>query len=81
MLSQFDIEHQHQKDELHIIGTTEIKAGTINSHNDHRIVMAATIGGLVATGTTTIKGAKAIDKSYPDFFAHLLLSGVEIEQS
>lgn len=81
MLSQFGIEHQHLNDELHIIGTTEIKAGTINSHNDHRIVMAAAIGGLVATGTTTIKGAKAIDKSYPDFFAHLLLSGVEIEQS
>lgn len=43
----------------------------INSHNDHRIVMAAAILGL-AGARMTIRGAECISKSFPDFFQVLL---------
>jgi 3-phosphoshikimate 1-carboxyvinyltransferase len=46
------------------------------SHNDHRIVMALAVLCTVTGGE--ILGAEAIAKSYPDFFAHLRLLGIEV---
>lgn len=45
-----------------------LKGGEVNSHNDHRIVMAAAIGGALGSGIVTINGAEAVNKSYPSFF-------------
>lgn len=80
MLKEFGVEHQHKDNELKITGRKVLQAATIDSCNDHRIVMAAAIGGLIANGTVTINGADAVNKSYPDFFAHLSLLGADIEQ-
>lgn len=40
----------------------------IDSHNDHRIVMAMTVFGLCADTPCIIENAEAITKSYPHFF-------------
>ena len=80
MLTSFGITYQNENDTLNIIGG-RINAATINSHNDHRIVMAAAIGGLVAEGDMVIENTEAVSKSYPDFFAHLSLLGADIEQT
>lgn len=53
--------------------------GTINSSGDHRIVMAATIAGLMATSPVTISGAEAVAKSYPSFFDDISLLGGKID--
>lgn len=45
-----------------------LHAGTVESFGDHRIVMAASIAALKADGDIIIKGAEAVEKSYPDFF-------------
>lgn len=42
----------------------------INSHNDHRIVMAMSV--LLTRVGGEIEGAEAVKKSFPDFFEHFL---------
>ncbi len=50
-----------------------IKGGTVFSHHDHRIAMAAAIAGLVANDCVTIQNAECVSKSYPQFFEDLAL--------
>lgn len=45
-------------------------------HNDHRIVMALSIAGVLFGGE--IEDAQAVKKSYPDFFERLRELGVEV---
>jgi 3-phosphoshikimate 1-carboxyvinyltransferase len=50
----------------------------VDSHNDHRIAMAAAVAALGAQGETTIDHAESIRKSYPQFFTHLTQIGVDL---
>lgn len=75
MLHQFGIAYSIDDDELFINGRRRLDYCMIDSYNDHRIVMAAAIGALCAKGNVTIIGAEAINKSYPDFFNHLISLG------
>ena len=75
MLHQFGIAYSVDEDELFINGRRRLDYCTIDSFNDHRIVMAAAIGALRAKGDVTILGVEAINKSYPDFFKHLISLG------
>lgn len=59
-----DIETEN---EMRIIGGT-IHGATVSSHNDHRIAMAAVVAALNSDGAVTIRGAEAVDKSYPEFW-------------
>lgn len=52
---------------------------TIDSHNDHRIVMAMTVFGLCAQSQSLIQDAQVIEKSYPDFFKDIEKVKGEIE--
>ena len=52
-----------------------LHGGEVNSFGDHRIVMAAAIAALGATGDVIIRGAEAAEKSYPDFFRDYTLLG------
>lgn len=58
---------------------TELKAPTepIDSHNDHRIVMAMAV--LLSTVGGEIKGAQAVSKSMPDFFEKIKQLGIGVE--
>ncbi len=47
------------------------KAAVVESHGDHRIAMAAAVAALGGSGPVTIKGAEAVNKSYPGFFNDL----------
>ena len=51
----------------------------INSHNDHRIVMAMCVFGLCANTPCIIENAQAITKSYPDFFEDIQRIGGKVE--
>ena len=53
--------------------------GTVSSHNDHRIAMAAAIASCRADGPVIITGAEAVKKSYPDFFTDFTKLGGKIE--
>ncbi len=59
-----------QGDEMLVKGGA-IKAAAVSSHNDHRIAMACAVAALQADGPVTIENAEAVNKSYPEFWAHL----------
>lgn len=66
-------------DEVFIEGKTEIEGNVVvNSHNDHRIVMALSILSTIAKNAVTIENAEAINKSYPNFFNDLRKLGIEV---
>lgn len=51
-----------------VIHPAELTGGTVDSFNDHRIVMAMAIASIKSTKPIYIRNAEAVEKSYPDFF-------------
>ncbi len=49
----------------------KVGSAVVDSHNDHRITMAASIAALGASGRITIRDYQCIAKSYPSFFDDL----------
>jgi len=48
-----------------------LSGGRVNSHNDHRIAMAAAVAGTAAAGAVSIENPQCVAKSYPGFFEAL----------
>jgi len=48
-----------------------LTGGEVSSWGDHRIAMAAAIAATVCRQSVTIRGAEAVNKSYPGFFRDL----------
>ena len=46
---------------------SDLRGAFVKGYGDHRTVMALTVAGMVAYGTTTITDAEAINKTYPEF--------------
>ncbi|MDE6034302.1 MAG: 3-phosphoshikimate 1-carboxyvinyltransferase [Ruminococcus sp.] len=63
------------EDGIIIRPTGNMTGGIVDSAGDHRITMSATIAGTMTTGEVIIKGAEAVEKSYPDFFRDYENSG------
>ncbi|GAB3318632.1 3-phosphoshikimate 1-carboxyvinyltransferase [Haloplanus rallus] len=61
-------------------GDSRLRGATVAGHDDHRIVMALSVAGLVAGGTTTVEGADHVDISFPGFFDVLYDLGAELEE-
>ncbi len=55
-------------DSIIIYGKEKLKGGEVSSFNDHRIAMAAAIASQYCEENVIIRGAEAVEKSYPDFF-------------
>ena len=51
----------------------------LDGHNDHRIVMALSV--ILSRTGGAIRGAEAVRKSYPGFFADIKQLGAEVEGS
>ena len=79
MLESFDIPYSMENDILCISGVERLRGTVIDSYNDHRIVMAASIGALKSSSPVDIIDAAAVNKSYPNFFKDLAFCGVKIE--
>ncbi len=56
----------------------EVKGALIDSHNDHRIAMAAAVAALRASDKVMIKDSQCVAKSYPSFFDDLKQIGAMI---
>jgi len=67
------------EDTLRIYGTG-LTGGTVNSHKDHRIAMAAAVGATVCSKPVTILDADAVSKSYPAFWEDYRKLGGKYEQ-
>ncbi len=55
-----------------------LTGGTVQSCNDHRIVMSAAIAALICKEPVTIIGAEAVNKSYPTFFEEIEKRGMSV---
>jgi 3-phosphoshikimate 1-carboxyvinyltransferase len=67
-----------QDDLMLVKGTRKVKGTSVHSHHDHRIAMACAVAALKASGEMTIENADAIDKSYPDFYHHMISLGAAV---
>jgi 3-phosphoshikimate 1-carboxyvinyltransferase len=56
------------EDDIMYIQGGKLHSGTVHSHHDHRIAMAAAVASIIADGPVVIEDAHAIAKSYPAFF-------------
>jgi len=62
-------------------GDSELQGASVDGRKDHRLVMALSVAGLVAEGSTTITGAEHVDVSFPGFFDVLADLGAGVERS
>lgn len=64
---------------LAVEGTGSPRPLSLRDLSDHRMVMSAAVGALVAEGPSSIGDARAVDKSFPKFWEvlHQLSGGVE----
>lgn len=79
MLQSFGVVYEIKKNSLIVSGPFRLNAATIDSFQDHRIVMAAAVGALIADGPVAILGAEAVAKSYPAFFDDLAAIGAKAD--
>ncbi len=56
------------QDDCMIIHPSKLTGGTVDSCNDHRIVMASAVASIFCEGEVVIQNASAVNKSYPAFF-------------
>ena len=71
MLTALGTDCSSTQSELRIEGQRSLSGGSVSSHNDHRIAMAAAIASLRATGPVEIRDPMAVNKSYPGFYEDL----------
>jgi 3-phosphoshikimate 1-carboxyvinyltransferase len=70
LLKRLGINASFKADSLVITGPQKIRGGKpIETFNDHRIAMAAAVGGLLAEKPVKIMNTGCVKKSYPAFFA------------
>ena len=68
-----------ERDRLTVRGEgTDLRGATLSGREDHRIVMALSVAGLVADGETTVTGAEDVDVSFPGFFDVLAGMGADV---
>ncbi|MFD1634663.1 3-phosphoshikimate 1-carboxyvinyltransferase [Haloplanus ruber] len=80
-LEKLGAEVSEERDTLTVHGNdSRLRGATVAGHDDHRIVMALSVAGLVAEGTTTVEGADHVDVSFPGFFDALYDLGAELEK-
>lgn len=68
MIESLGGECSYTDDCITIKGQGYLDGGEVNAYNDHRIVMASSVGALVCENETVINEAHAVNKSYTDFF-------------
>ena len=68
MLKSLGADVKKRDDGLIIQGEGILDGGIVNSFNDHRIVMSATMASIKCKEPVSIVNAGAVKKSYPNFF-------------
>jgi len=76
-LPKFGVDLKEERDSLTITGG-KLQGASVHGWDDHRIVMALSIAGMVA-GNTTIDATEAVSISYPDFFKDMCSLGAKIK--
>ncbi len=75
---KLNVEISIENDEMIIHGTGKVNGGIVSSHSDHRITMACAIAALKAESKIVVEESESINKSYPNFFKHLINLGANV---
>lgn len=62
-----------------VIRGADLHGAEVDGHDDHRVVMALALAGMITDGETTITGAEAASVTYPDFANDFLAVGAKIQ--
>jgi 3-phosphoshikimate 1-carboxyvinyltransferase len=65
---------------LRIEGVTRLTGGSVDAWGDHRIAMMAAIASAACENPVTIRGAEAVNKSYPSFWRVLASLGKTVRE-
>lgn len=71
LMNTFGIRHTLHSNEVQIHGTGKVLGGTIQTHQDHRIAMAASIAACISENDVLLSDEQCVAKSYPNFFNDL----------
>lgn len=63
-----------------VIRHSRLKGAKVNGHDDHRVVMALSLAGLMAEGNTEIDTAESVSVTFPDFQNLMRAAGADIEE-
>jgi len=83
-LDSFGVKFRLEDDGITINGlgkTGTFKAAQINSHGDHRIAMASSIGSLRSDGETSVLDCLNVNTSFPNFIDACKEVGINIEKT
>ncbi|MCX6028753.1 MAG: 3-phosphoshikimate 1-carboxyvinyltransferase [Chloroflexi bacterium] len=69
---------EERPDGMIIHGPTPLTGAVVDSHGDHRLAMALAVAGLVARGETVVRGAEAINDSFPGFVETMQALGADV---
>ena len=62
-----------------LVRPTKLHGAHLQTHRDHRLVLALAVAALAAQGESIIEGVGAADKTYPTFLSTFRASGARIE--
>lgn len=79
MLRSMGANVEERDDGCMVEGPNRLKGAKIAPHNDHRILMAASVAALVAEGETVIGDGDCYAVSYPNFVQDMANLGARIE--
>ena len=65
-------------DGMVVHGPCALRGADVESHGDHRLAMALTVAGLLATGETRVHGAEVTSDSFPGFEDTLTRLGADL---
>jgi 3-phosphoshikimate 1-carboxyvinyltransferase len=71
-LTAWGVSYQILGEQIVIHGKGQISSAEINTHHDHRIVMACCVASLLSPDAQTLDAVEAVEKSYPGFVADFL---------
>ena len=78
MLCSIGASAEQTDDGLIIHGKSDLCGGKVDSYNDHRIAMSATVAASVCRSGVLLVGAEAVRKSYPTFWEDMNKLGLKI---
>lgn len=80
-LRKLGAEVETTPDGLIVRGPTRLQGAEVDARGDHRLAMALAVAGLVAEGTTTVRGVEVIGDSFPGFVPLLRSLGADLEET
>ncbi len=72
---------EERPDGFVIDGPMALRSAPVWSHGDHRLAMALTVAGMIASGPVLVEEAECVSDSFPGFERTMEVLGVELEYS